>query len=98
SWLPRGTWALTLNAKSAWRSRSRRAIFLPFVRDSSGIVQSGLEPGLGIGPPGIGGARGNAQMGCRPRNRQAGEIAELDQLGHRRFRGFQPGEGLIQGK
>src|SRR5262249_812339 len=47
----------TLNAKSLLLSRSRQLCFFPENAGGSGIVQSRLKPGFGVGPPGISGAR-----------------------------------------
>src|SRR5262249_13036239 len=47
----------------------------------STIGQGGIEPGAGDGPVSFGGDRRDTQAGSGLLDRQAGEAAELDQLG-----------------
>src|SRR5262245_44000104 len=55
------------------------------------------EPGAGIGPPGVRGARGNAEDFGRLSEGQPGEMPQLDKYGKLRVRRGQPRQRVVQG-
>ena len=56
------------------------------------------EPGPGVGPEAVGLARGDAEQLGRLRNRQAGEVAQLDESAAPGVVVRQLGQGLVQGE
>src|SRR5262249_37176728 len=70
----------------------------------SGFLSRGLalnllqQPGAGVGPEVIGRSRGNAEQVGGLLDRQAAEVAQLDQVGGLGIRHGQLGEGFIQGE
>ena len=59
---------------------------------------SAVQPGPGVGPVPVGGARGDAEGGGGLLEGQAGEVPELDQLGRRRVLARRGGRGPRPGR
>ena len=59
-------------------------------------LQGDVKPGAGIDPPALGGGDGNAQSRGGFRGGEAGEEAELYQLGLLRLVGGKPRQGVVE--
>ena len=87
-----------------WLSFTERVLPMSMRRRGQGpptdfkIVHLAFQPGLGIGPVGLGGGLRDAQQLGRLRQGEAGEVAEGDKSCPAGGRDFEAVEGFVQGK
>src|SRR5690349_4222401 len=88
----------TLDLSASFRRGSRKKIWESFAvsRGLVGSAQRAQQPGAGVSPQRVRGARRDAQRLGGLRDRQTGEVAELDQLGGLRVGGGKQGQRLVQ--
>src|SRR5262249_9111292 len=86
------------NDSASFRTKRDHGIRKLFRIAAAGLLERGIQPGPAHGAVALGRRRRDAQASRGLLQRQAGKVAELDQLGLDRLLPGQRAEGVVQGE